>query len=358
MKAVYTDHHRAHDPSDEVYLGVAIPANEVVQRAGIIRGALLADGGFEIVGPTEHGELPILAVHDKGLLRFLEQAWVEVRRQAIGRQSLVADTYPNRAMFEGLSAAQIARLREPSSIGGRAGFWGLDSANPLLPGSYEAARWAVDVALTTVDLVLDGEAAAYGLCRPPGHHAARAMAGGYCFLNNAAIAAEAIVRATGERVAILDVDYHHGNGTQQIFWRRGDVFYASLHADPAGAYPFFLGYADEVGEGDGAGANLNLPLPPATGDAEYLAALDSALEAIAATPGSIVVVSLGFDTYRDDPIGDFALTRAAYAEAGRRVATLGRRLVILQEGGYHLPSLGRNAVAWLRGAMAGTIPEP
>jgi acetoin utilization deacetylase AcuC-like enzyme len=358
VKAVYTEHHRAHDPADEVYLGVPIPAREVVQRAGIIRGALVADGGFELVEPTEHGELPILAVHDKGLLRFLEQAWSEVRRQAIGRQSLVADTYPNRAMFEGMSAEAVARIPEPTAIGGRAGWWGLDTANPILPGTYEAARWAADVALTAVDLVLDGESMAYGLCRPPGHHAARAMAGGYCFFNNAAIAAEAIVRATGEPVAILDVDYHHGNGTQQIFWRRGDVFYASLHGDPAGVYPFFLGHAHETGEGEGRGANLNLPLPPGTGDADYLAALDRALEAIAARAGGIVVVSLGFDTYRDDPIGDFALTRAAYAEAGKRAAALGRRLVILQEGGYHLPSLGRNAVAWLRGAMAGTIPEP
>ncbi len=358
MKAVYTEHHRAHDPSDEVYLGRSIPAHEVVQRAGIIRGALLSDGNFELVEPTEHGELPILAVHDRGLLRFLEAAWAEVRRQAIGRQSLVADSYPSRAMFEGMSASVVERIPEPVAIGGRAGWWGLDTSNPILPGTYEAARWAVDVALTAVDLVLDGEPAAYGLCRPPGHHAARSMAAGYCFFNTAAIAAEAIVRATGEPVAILDVDYHHGNGTQQIFWRRGDVLYASLHADPAGAYPFFLGYADEVGEGAGAGANLNLPLPPATDDAAYLAALDRALEAIAATPGSTVVVSLGFDTYRDDPIGGFALTRASYAEAGRRVAALGRRLVILQEGGYHLPSLGRNAVAWLRGATTRTIPEP
>jgi len=356
VKAVYTEHHRAHDPSQEVFLGAPIPAREVVQRAGIIRGALLADGGFELVEPVEHGELPILAVHDRGLLRFLETAWSEVRRQAIGRQSLVPDSIPNPAMFEGLSEAARARLREPVAIGGRAGWWGFDTSNPIVAGTYEAARWAVDTALTAVDLVLDGEAMAYGLCRPPGHHAARAMAAGYCFFNNAAIAAEAIVRATGERVAILDVDYHHGNGTQQIFWRRGDVFYASLHGDPSRVYPYFLGYADEIGEGDGAGANLNLPLPPHAGDADYLAALDRALEAIDATPGSIVVVSLGFDTYRDDPLGDFDLTRAAYAEAGRRVASLGRRLVILQEGGYHLPSLGKNAVAWLNGAREADRP--
>jgi acetoin utilization deacetylase AcuC-like enzyme len=206
------------------------------------------------------------------------------------------------------------------------------------------------VALTTVDLVLGGERAAYGLCRPPGHHAARSMAGGYCFFNNAAIAAEAIVRASGERVAILDVDYHHGNGTQQIFWRRGDVLYVSLHADPDRQYPFFLGRADETGEGEGSGANLNMPLPAGTDDDAYLAALDRGLAAIARTPGDVIVVSLGFDTYGHDPIGDFALTTAVYHECGRRAAALGRRLVIVQEGGYHRPSLGANARAWLRGA--------
>ena len=176
------------------------------------------------------------------------------------------------------------------------------------------------------------------------------MYGGYCFFNNAAIAAEAIVRATGERVAILDVDYHHGNGSQQIFWRRGDVRYVSIHADPERAYPYFLGRADETGEGDGAGENLNIPLPAGRDERGLPRATDRALEAIAAVPGSVVVVSLGFDTYGLDPIGDFALTTDVYHEVGRRVAALGRRLVILQEGGYHRPSLGENARAWLRGA--------
>ena len=185
------------------------------------------------------------------------------------------------------------------------------------------------------------------------------MYGGYCFFNNAAIAAEAIVRATGERVAILDVDYHHGNGTQQIFWRRGDVRYVSIHADPDHDYPYFLGRADETGEGHGVGENLNLPLPPGTTDDEYLVAVDRALEAIAAVPGSVIVVSLGFDTYALDPIGTFELTTAVYHEVGRRTAALGRRLVILQEGGYHRPSLGENARAWLRGAAGRTFdPRP
>jgi len=291
---------------------------------------------------------------------FLEVAWSEVRAQGIPRAFLAADTYPNRSMFEGMSPEAVARhMREPSHVGGRAGFWGLDSAAPLVAGTYVAARGAVDVALTAVDLVLGGADAAYGLCRPPGHHAARAMYGGYCFFNNAAIAAQAVVEATGERVAILDVDFHHGNGTQQIFWRRRDVRYVSIHADPDRQYPYFLGRADEIGEGDGAGENVNIPLRAGATNDDYLAATDRALESIAAIPGSVVVVSLGFDTYGLDPIGDFALTTDVYHEIGRRVAALGRRLVILQEGGYHRPSLGENARAWLRGAQGRAFdPRP
>jgi acetoin utilization deacetylase AcuC-like enzyme len=351
LQVVYSPRHLAHDIDTETYMGVNVPANEVAERAERIRAALEADGGFEFQEPTAHGEAPITAVHDPGLMRFLETAWSEVRAQGIPRAFLSADTYPNIAMFEGMSADGVARIaREPRQIGGRAGFWGLDSAAPLVAGTYDAARAAVDVALTTVDLVLGGAATAYGLCRPPGHHAARSMYGGYCFFNNAAIAAEAITAATGERVAILDVDFHHGNGTQQIFWRRGDVRYVSIHADPDRQYPYFLGRADETGEGDGAGENLNIPLRAGAIDDDYLEATDRAIDFIGDTPGSIVVVSLGFDTYGLDPIGDFALTTGVYHEVGRRVRALDRRLVILQEGGYHRPSLGENARAWLRGA--------
>jgi acetoin utilization deacetylase AcuC-like enzyme len=356
VKVVHTERHRGHDPKHETYLGVPVPAHEAPARAETIRDALARDGGFEPVAPTEHGASPILAVHDPGLLRFLEEAWPEVERQRIEREYLVADTYPARAMFAGMSDAVAASRPEPEAIGGRTGWWGLDSSNPIVAGTYEAARWAVDVALTAVDLVLGGETVAYGLCRPPGHHAAAAMAGGYCFFNNAAIAAQAIVEATGERVAILDVDVHHGNGTQQIFWRRGDVLCASLHSDPRRLYPFFLGHADEVGEGPGRGANLNLPQPLRADDATYLADLDRALERIAAEQGSILLVSLGFDTFHLDPIGDLALTTEGYHEMGRRVASLGRSLVVLQEGGYHVAALGENARAWLRGAEGRSLP--
>jgi acetoin utilization deacetylase AcuC-like enzyme len=350
MKVVHTERHRAHAPTVETYLGVPVPANEVPARADAILAAVRADGGFDVVEPTDYGLDPITAVHHPGLVRFLEEAWAESERQSIDRDFLVADTYPTRGLFEGMSPEFVAARPEPRAVGGRAGWWGLDSSNPIVAGTYDASRAAVDVALTTVDLVLGGETVAYGLCRPPGHHAAASMAGGYCFFNNAAIAAQSIAERTGERVAILDVDVHHGNGTQQIFWRRSDVRYASLHADPARLYPFYLGYADEVGEGEGAGHNLNLPQPLRADDATYLADLDRALDWIDAVPGSIVVVSLGFDTYEKDPIGDLALTTAGYREMGRRVGALGRRLVILQEGGYHVGDLGANAVAWLRGA--------
>jgi acetoin utilization deacetylase AcuC-like enzyme len=351
MQIVYSPSHLGHDITHETFMGVLVPANEVAERAEIIRAVLDADGGFPRIEPTGHEDSTITAVHDPGLVRFLQSAWSEVRRQAIPRDFLSADTYPNRSMFEGMSDEAVGRLvREPEFAGGRAGYWGLDSAAPLVAGTYVAARGAVDVALSTVDLVLDGAVAAYGLCRPPGHHAARSMYGGYCFFNNAAIAAHDITVRTGERVAILDVDFHHGNGSQQIFWRRGDVRYVSIHADPDRQYPYFLGRADETGEGEGSGENLNIPLPAGTTNDQYLDAVDQACEAIAAMPGSVVVVSLGFDTYGLDPIGDFALTTDVYHEVGRRVSALGRRLVILQEGGYHRPSLGENARAWLRGA--------
>jgi acetoin utilization deacetylase AcuC-like enzyme len=350
VRVVASDEHRSHAPTREVADGEGIAIFETPERAEAIRGALVADGGFEIVEPVAHGTGPIAAVHDPAMLAFLEGAWRDWREAGEEADEVFPDTFPLPAYREGMGPG-----REPRSPRARIGRWCFDTATPLVEGTYAAARAAVDVALTAAGLVLDGERFAYGLCRPPGHHAARAMFGGYCFLNNAAIAAEHIARRTGEPVAILDVDYHHGNGTQQIFYERGDVLYVSLHGDPDRAYPYFSGFADETGSGAGRGATLNLPLPAACPDERYLEALDRGLEAIEGFGGEVVVVSLGIDTYARDPICDLGLTTEAYAESGRRVGALGRRVVVLQEGGYFVPDLGRNVVAWLRG-LAGREP--
>ena len=348
MRVVYSPLHLGHDITTQTVLGVQVPANEVAARAERIRSALLADGGFSFSEPVEHGDAPITAVHDPGLLRFMAEAWSEARRVRHPYDHLTPETIMAAGMTEGMSDHFRHETPDPD---GRPGYWALDTSTPIVAGTYVAARAAVDTALTAVDLVLDGgEPAVYGICRPPGHHAARSLYGGFCYFNNAAIAAEEIARRTGEHVAILDVDYHHGNGTEQIFWRRGDVLYVSIHAHPDRQYPYVLGWPDEVGEGAGAGANLNLPQPPGCTNPQYLAALDQALDRIASAPGSILVVSLGLDTYGQDPIGDFALTTDVYHEVGQRSASAGKRLVILAEGGYYLPALGENARAWLRGA--------
>jgi acetoin utilization deacetylase AcuC-like enzyme len=345
MRVVHSPKHRLHDPHDEIQAGVRMPTVETPARAEAIRAALEADGGFELTGPAEHGEDPIVAVHEPAMVRFLAEFWNEWILAGHQEQIAFPDSFLHAAIREGMGP-----VREPAAPLGRLGYWCFETMTGLLPGSYEAARSAVDVALTAADLVVEGERAAYGLCRPPGHHSPRAGFGGYCLFNNAAIAAEHVRRVSGEPVAILDVDYHHGNGTQQIFYGRPDVLYVSLHGDPNRAYPYFAGFADETGAGEGRGATLNVPLPAGCTDEEYLAALDRALERIGGFGGSTLVVSLGLDTHVDDPICDFALTTPAYAEIGRRVAATGRRLVILQEGGYFVPKLGENVAAWLRGA--------
>ena len=240
---------------------------------------------------------------------------------------------------------------EPGRVAARLGWWCYETTTPLTSGTYDAARSAVDSALAATDAVLGGELVAYGLCRPPGHHAATALYGGYCFFNNAAVAAHHAVSATGGRVAVLDVDYHHGNGTQEIFYERDDVGYVSLHGDPTRAYPYHTGFADETGSGRGSGCTCNVPLAAGLDDDAYLVALERTLEAVSGFAPDVVVVSLGVDTYVDDPICDLALTTEGFACCGRAVAELGVPLVVLQEGGYADAALGANVRAWLLGAV-------
>jgi acetoin utilization deacetylase AcuC-like enzyme len=234
---------------------------------------------------------------------------------------------------------------------GQAGYHMADGACPIGSGTWEAARAGADVALTAADRVLTGAPAAYALCRPPGHHAGADVAGGFCFLNNVAIAAEAM-RARWPRLAILDVDVHHGNGTQSIFWERPEVFFASVHGDPAAFYPFLNGYAHETGEGPGRGYNLNLPLPAGTGDAGWLEAIGRALQAIEAFAPGALLVSLGLDAQENDPLGILKVTTDGFRLAGERIGRTPLPVLLVQEGGYLCDELAGNLLAFLEGFEA------
>jgi acetoin utilization deacetylase AcuC-like enzyme len=343
MPVVAGDAHRAHDPPYEINYGEVVrPVYERVERAERIRGALAA-AGHPLVEPAAHGMAPILAVHEPGLVGFLEQAW-PAWRAAGGPEVLIPDTFP---------IARLARGggRDLGGGVGRPGWFCFDTATPLVAGSFAAALAAADAALTAADLVAGGAPAAYALCRPPGHHAGPGYYGGFCLLNNAAIAARSLARLG--RVAIVDVDFHHGNGTQDVFWEDPEVLYVSLHGDPAGHYPHFTGAADEDGGARARGTTLNLPLPDGTGDDRYLEALAEALGVVAAFDPAALVVSVGFDTFAGDPLGAFQVTTAGFGRIGAALAAGGRPAVLVQEGGYALEELGANAVAFLAGFQGG-----
>lgn len=347
---IASDAHLAHDGLVELVNGEPVPCYESPQRATVIRDALLATGDYHLQAPTDHGPDPISAVHDLELMDLVEHVWTDALADGWDpSRPLLPDTFLLRAYPGPMSLEQL-----PAGRHHRLGAYCFDTATPIVAGTYAAARASVDIGLTALDRVLEGAPLAYGLCRPPGHHAARNMLGGYCFFNNAAVCAQALVDRGAQRVAILDVDFHHGNGTQQIFWERGDVLYVSLHGDPNGSYPYYSGFATERGAGDGEGATLNQPLPPGTDGAGYAAALDEALSVIRAfDPDAPLVVSLGFDTYHADPICDLALQTDDYARIGARIAGLRHPVVALQEGGYAIDALGANAVAFLGGLAVG-----
>ena len=347
MKVVYTPAHLRHDPHVELERSVAHSPWEHIGRGEVIKDVLSADARFDVVAPREWGTAPITAVHDPGLLRFLDGAWAEYQRTVAPTREVVPEVFQMGGLRNKMSAAS-----EPSAIQGRLGWWSFEITTPLTEGTYEAARGAVDTALTAMQFVLDGERAAYGLCRPPGHHATTSLYGGYCFFNNAAVVAHHVASTTGVKVAVLDVDYHHGNGTQEIFYDRDDVMYVSLHGDPVRAYPYAIGHADETGTGRGLNSNVNVPLPAHTDDDAYLAALAPALERITRFGAQFLVVSLGLDTFVTDPICDLSITTDGFRRCGAAVAALGLPTVVLQEGGYDVPNLGINARSWLVGLGA------
>jgi acetoin utilization deacetylase AcuC-like enzyme len=339
-----------HVPAGEVWLGVWDPGTEVSARAVVLRDAL-SSAGAPVLAASEHDDAVLRAVHDPLLVDHLAGIWEEWSAAGLpaeyGRDRVVPYMFPTAGLLDGLP------LRSPPAVHARAGLFCYDTMTLLGPGSWAAIRGAVDAALTAADLVSAGERLAYALCRPPGHHATRSSYGGSCYLNNAAVAAEALRAAGAGRVAVLDIDAHHGNGTQMIFYDRADVWFGSLHVDPgAGWFPHYAGYPDERGSGPGEGCNRNLPLAPGTGDDGWLAALDELCGEVRARGADALVVSLGLDAAADDPESPLRVTEDGYREAGRRIAALAPA-VLVQEGGYDLASLGRLAVAALSGAAEG-----
>jgi len=347
---IASDDHLAHDGLIELLGGREVPCYESPERATAIRAALLATGTYALEAPRDHGPDPITAVHDLELLDLVEHVWADAVADGHDQgRALLPDTFLLAGYVGGMALKQL-----PAGRHDRLGAYCFDTATPIVEGTAVAARAAVDIALTAADRVLAGAPLAYGLCRPPGHHAGRNLIGGYCFFNNAAIVAQSLVDRGAQRVAILDVDFHHGNGTQQIFWERGDVLYVSLHGDPGGIYPYYSGFATERGADAGEGATLNLPLSPGTDGDGYLAALDEGLAAIRTfDPDAPLVISLGFDTYHADPICNLALQTHDYARIGSAIAGLGLSAVALQEGGYAVEALGANAVAFMGGLRSG-----
>lgn len=336
MKAVYSEAHRNHDPQFFLVRGVVRKTTEQPERADRLLAGLAA-GGHPLVAPLGLGAGPRARVHDPAYLAFLESAWREWQALGDAGPEMIANIHPVR--YPGTY---------PESVVGRLGWHTADTSCPIGAGTWEGACAGADVAASAAELVLRGEDAVYALCRPPGHHAFRDMAGGFCFLNNSAIAAEHL-RQRHERVVILDVDVHHGNGTQGIFYERPDVLTVSIHADPARFYPFVWGHAHERGAGPGLGANLNLPLALGTGDDGFLAALDQAAAVIRAFAPGALVLALGLDASEQDPLKGLAVTTAGFERIGAAVARLGLPTVIVQEGGYLSAILGDNLRATLAG---------
>jgi acetoin utilization deacetylase AcuC-like enzyme len=346
MRWVASAAHRQHDPALEIWTGTPHPSVEIPARAEDIRQCLAGDVVFQAVQPAEHGLDPVLAVHEAGLVRWLSEAWADC-----GPDSPTREIFPDTVLHPGLRQG-MSPGREPAAAPfARLGYWCFDTMTPIVEGTYPAARSAVDCALTAADLLLAGDRAAYALCRPPGHHAARSVLGGFCYFNSAAIAARYLCDRAGGPAAILDLDYHHGNGTQQIFYDRDEVLYVSLHGDPDRAFPYFTGYADETGTGRGTGHTLNIPLARGCADTDYLARLAGALEVIGRRGAAVLVVSLGMDTYERDPLGDLAITSEGFHRMGAIVSSLGLPALIVQEGGYHVAQLGHNVRQWLRGFL-------
>jgi len=343
MQVFFNDRHALHHGRHEMFRGELVPCFEVPARADYVIEELRRRGLGTI--ETSAPEVPMALlerVHAPRYLQFLSTAWDEW--VALDPKNAQRDALPSYWPIRTFRSDVL-----PASFPARMGLFSFDAGSPITAGTWTAARQGASCAVAGAQRLLAGDRAAFALTRPPGHHAGAEFFGGYCFLNNAAIAAQALRDGGLDRVAVLDIDYHHGNGTQAIFYERPDVFFASVHGDPHTEYPYYLGYADERGAGEGEGFNLNLPLPRGTGFVRWRAALTQALAAINGFGAQALVVSLGLDTFEADPISGFALRSDDYLSVGEDLAAAGLPTLFVFEGGYAVAEVGVNAANVLQG---------
>jgi acetoin utilization deacetylase AcuC-like enzyme len=344
MISFFSPLHALHAPEFEFYRGQRVPCFEKPIRASYVHEQLLARG-HEVREP-DVDSMPVLAqIHSARYLAFLQMAWDQwlALNPANATEQPFPSVWPVRSLRSDV---------EPDNFIAKLGLYSMDNGTPMAAGTWAAAKAGADAAASAAKLLMQGERAVFCATRPPGHHAGFDFMGGYCFLNNAAVAAQALRHAGCERVAILDVDYHHGNGTQSIFYERRDVLFVSLHGDPCTEFPFYLGHADETGAGEGAGFNLNLPLPAGCSTPQWFDALELACQRVTQHQPQALVVSLGLDTFAGDPISKFSLQTEDFSRLGQRLAEIGLPTVFILEGGYATQELGHNAVNVIEGFAA------
>lgn len=339
METVYAEDHKLHQSPGELLYADFVPAFEKPERAELVLARLreVALGGVR--APETFPAAALTRVHTPGLVDLLQTAhaqWLEIGREGAA--------YPYTWGTRGMRADRV-----PKTLDGRLAYYSFDCGTPITATSWQAIKASANVALTGAAMLGAGARSAFALCRPPGHHAGSDHFGGYCFLNNAALAAQKLLDDGAKRVAVLDVDYHHGNGTQQIFYARPDVLVVNIHAHPDEEYPYLLGFEDETGDGAGAGYNVNLPLPWGTEWPAWAQALQAGLKRIGEYQPDAIVVSLGVDTYKGDPISKFLLDHEHFISMGARIAAAGRPTLFVMEGGYAVAEIGINAVNVLAG---------
>jgi len=343
LKIVYSDDHNLHDglldPRGDSWTRSA----ECPDRANNVF-KVISDRNFgEIIAPNTYDDEKLLRIHSPDYVKFLESVWDEW----VASDEKGANARPDTFVGAGM------RYAETECVVGKLGRYSFDATSPFVAGSWQAIRTSANIALTGAELITAGDRLAFSACRPPGHHATEKYCGGYCYLNNNSLAAQSLLDGGAARVAILDVDYHHGNGTQSIFYERDDVLTISLHADPKVEYPFFLGYADEPGSGQGHGFNVNYPLPFGTAWDSYRGALADALDKLRKFSPDALVVALGLDTFAGDPTTFFEITTDDFSRMGAAISTLELPTLVVLEGGYSVDWIGENTVRFLGGLETG-----